>query len=253
VSKKTDRQNEFVAQARTHVGYKTKTGTESYYGGLVGYQGLAWNGAFVDVVARETGLFIPACVNTTSGLAEFIRLRRWHGRPQIGDIVFYAFPTATDYTGQGHIGIVTDVSEWNRLGRIKAVEGMTDSGLPKQNIKSYDGVYERVRYSSDILGFGRPKFEVRPARELNTADGQPQIRISNLKPGKRSRDVELVQLALGIKTGLKNASRGSWDSKTSSAYAQWQRIIGYAGPDASGTPDESSLSRLARETRTFRL
>ena len=247
-----DRRAQLVAQARSHVGYKTKTGTDSYYAGMVGYQGLPWNGAFVDVVFRETGTLIPACVNTTSGLAEFIRLGRWHGRPQIGDVVFYNFPTGHDGFSHGHVGIITDASEWQRLGKILAVEGMTDSGLPKQNIKSFDGVYERVRTRHEILGFGRPDY--RPGRERPTdVDGLPEIKLQNLKTGKRNRDIELVQLALGKKTGLRNAERAKWDGLTTTAYAQWQRAIGFTGSDATGMPDYTSLNRLGRETGYFRV
>ena len=251
--KTNDRRAEFVAQARTHVGYKSRTGMDSHYGGLVGYQGLPWNGAFIDVVARETGLAMTACVNTTSGLAEFIRTRRWHSRPQPGDIVFFSFATGTDFFSQGHVGIVTDVTDWNRRGLIRTIEGMTDNGLPKQNIKSYDGVYERVRSRHEVLGFGRPDF--RPGRERAAVevDGLPEVTISNLRTGKRNAQVERVQVALSVKTGLRNAQRGSWDGLTSSAYAQWQRMIGYAGSDATGMPDQSSLSRLGRETGYFRV
>lgn len=248
-----DRRAQLVTQARSHVGYKTKTGTDSYYAGMVGYQGLLWNGAFVDVVFRETGVSVPACVNTTAGLSEFIQTRRWHARPEPGDIVFYNFPTGHDGLSQGHVGIVTDTREWNRLGKILAVEGMTDSGLPRQNIISFDGVYERVRTRHEILGFGRPDY--RPGRERPSVevDGLPEIKLSNIKTGKRNRDIELVQLALGKKTGLRNAERAKWDGLTMTAYARWQRSIGYVGRDASGQPDSSSLSRLGRETGYFRV
>lgn len=247
-----DRRAAFVAQARSHLGYRTRTGLDSYYAGLVGYQGLAWNGAFVDVVARETGLLVPACVNTTSGLAEFIRMRRWHARPEPGDIVFYNFPTGTDGLAHGHVGIVTDTREWKRLGKILAVEGMTDSGLPKQNIKTFDGVYERVRTRHEILGFGRPDY--RPGRERPTdVDGLPEIKLAALRPGKRNGQVERVQRALAVKTGLRGQRPGEWDGLTLTAYAQWQRLIGYVGKDVTGMPDEPSLSRLGRETGYFRV
>jgi hypothetical protein len=218
---------------------------------------LPWNGAFVDVVFRETGVWVPACVNTTAGLSEFIRLRRWHARPEPGDIVFYNFPTALISSGfaHGHVGIVTDVSEWSRLGKLTAVEGMTDAGLPRANITSWDGVYERVRTRHEILGFGRPDY--RPGRERPTdkADGLPEIKSPSIpiKQGKRHRDFELIQLALGKKTGLRNVNRGSWDGLTMTAYAQWQRQIGYTGKDANGWPDRASLSRLGRETGYFRV
>jgi hypothetical protein len=147
---------------------------------------------------------------------------------------------------------VTDASEWQRLGKILAVEGMTDSGLPRQHIKSFDGVYERVRTRHEILGFGRPDYRPGRERPIET-DGLPEIKTTNIKTGKRTRDIELVQLALGKKTGLRNADRAKWDGLTMTAYANWQRAIGYTGTDVTGMPDQSSLARLGRETGYFRV
>lgn len=252
-----DRREALLEQARSHVGYRTKHPVDSYYGGLVGYQGMPWNGAFVDVVFRETGLYIPACVNTTAGLSEFIRLRRWHSRPEPGDVVFYNFPAGGNINGffHGHVGIVTDTREYRRLGKIMAIEGMTDAGLPNANIISWDGVYERVRTKHEILGFGRPDY--RPGRERPSADadGLPEIKPFSLpiRQGKRHAGIGLIQLALARKTGLRNPKPDTWDGLTMTAYAQWQRSIGYVGRDANGQPDRSSLARLGRESGYFRV
>jgi hypothetical protein len=246
-----DRRVSFIKAARSHTGYKTKTGEDNYFAGKVGYIGKPWAGAFVDVVAREAGLVMPACVYTPAGMAEFMKLGRWHVRPQPGDIVFYTFTTGSESFSQPHCGIVIDVAAWSTRGLITAVEGQTDSGLPRQPIKIADGVYERVRSTQEIIGFGRPGY--REAWKSKT--GEVSIKLHQLRPakGKRSSAIERVQLALSITSGLRDATKGTWDGPTRYAYARWQRSIGYVGSDVTGMPDESSLSRLGRQTGYFSL
>jgi hypothetical protein len=241
----------FLETAASHLGYHARAGMSSVYGGTVGHQGLPWDGSFVDVVAREAGITVPSCVYPTSGLAEFIRRRRWHAKPQPGDIAFFTFSTGDNF-GSPHIGIVTEVKDWKRLGRFRCIEGMVNSGLPNGS-PVCDGVFERTRWKTDVLGFGRPDFQLRPGRELIKADGQPVVSVSNVQPGRRNRDIERVQLALSRVTGLRNVKQGAFDGQTQSAYAAWQRQIGYVGTQAIGIPDEASLKRLGDETGYFGL
>ena len=245
-----DRSDIFVDTALSHVGYQARPGMQSTYGATVGYDGQPWAGAFVDVVAREAGLILPACVYSPSGLSEFIKQRRWHARPRPGDIVFFTFPTVDD-TGFGvpHVGIVVDGSQWDRLGRIETVEGCTDSGAPR-GPRSRDGVYRRVRHDHEVLGFGRPDYRA-IAKEVTAHSGVPVVRASTLLTGRSTRSIRLVQLALARVCGLRHAKEGVFDGPTTSAYARWQRMIGYAGRDVTGTPDPGSLRRLARETGLF--
>lgn len=246
-----ERRDQFIAQARTHLGYRGQAGMVNHYGALVGYNGLPWSGAFVDVVARETGISLPACVYSPSGLAEFAKQRRVHMRPRPGDIAFYTFSTGDDF-GMPHVGIVTGVTDWEKLNRFTAIEAQVNSGLAKGST-THDGVFERTRYGYEVIGFGRPDFRVRPAREIPEADGRADVKLSQLRPGKRYSSIERVQLALGVKCGLSNAARGYWDGPTASAYARWQRMIGYVGKDVTGLPDSDSLERLGRETGYFRV
>lgn len=240
---------EFLDVAASHVGYQARPGLISYYGATVGYDGHPWAGAFVDVVARETGVSMPACVYSPSGLAEFIKLRRWHARPRPGDIVFFTFPTvADDGFGVPHVGIVTGTTDWDKLGRLETIEGNTDSGTPR-GPRSRDGVYRRVRYRYEVLGFGRPAFT--KARETGDGSGLPMVKLSNLQTGRPHKHVEIVQLALGKLCGLRYAKPGVLDGQTTSAYARWQRMIGFTGPDVTGVPDLASLKRLARDSGVF--
>jgi hypothetical protein len=82
--------------------------------------------------------------------------------------------------------------------------------------------------------------------------GMPEIIVGNIRPGKRNRDIELVQRALVQKVGLGHGYKlGSYDGRTQRAYAHYQRVIGFVGDDANGIPDIDSLQRLGRETGTF--
>jgi hypothetical protein len=65
--------------------------------------------------------------------------------------------------------------------------------------------------------------------------------------------VELIQLALSIEVDLHGAVRGEFDHKTRSAFANFQRSLGYIGERASGIPDSSSLKALAARTGVFRV
>jgi len=242
--KDSELQERFLETATQHLGYTARAGMQSIYGGTVGYQGNIWSGAFVDVVARETGLRIPACVYSPAGLAEFIYQRRWHARPKAGDIVFLTFPTDENF-GMPHLGIVTGVDEWQRHGRIETIEGQVASGLAKGS-QLNDGVYRRVRYRHEVLGFGRPDF--RPAPQGGTETAGTPIRLAHLQTGKRHASVELVQRALALRTGLHNVT-GKVDGETVAAFARWQRSVGYI--DGHGRFDLPSLQRLGRETGLF--
>jgi peptidoglycan hydrolase-like protein with peptidoglycan-binding domain len=114
-------------------------------------------------------------------------------------------------------------------------------------------VYERLRWKFEVLGFGRPDFKLRPGYKPEKADGQVSIRLENIRPGKRHKDIERVQLALARVTGLRNAKAGSFDGQTQAAYSRWQRKIGLVGKNVTGLPDFDSLSRLGRETGYFRI
>jgi hypothetical protein len=242
---------EFIRHAEEYVGLTARPGNISPFGGTVGYQGLTWSGAFIDVVARETGVDIPACVYSPSGLAEFIRLRRWRAKPQPGDIVFFTFPTDEAF-GMPHVGVVTDTSRWKTDGLVETIEAQTDSGMPKGN-QLRDGVYKRKRASHEILGFGRPSF--RPAREIKRLTGMPEVNPNQARPGtKPNRSTATVQLALVARVGLRPGyTSGVFDGRTTVAYMHFQRAIGFAGTDVNGIPTAETLGRVGKDTGHFRL
>lgn len=236
----------FIAAAEKHLGYQCRPGNDSIYGRTVGYNGLTWSGSFLDVVAREAGVDIPACVYSTSGLAEFIRRRSWYENPQPGDIVFFTFAT-DDQFGMPHVGLVTNTDHWRPDGHVQTIEAQVNSGLAKASL-TRDGVFRRVRSQHEVLGFGRPGYGLTANPDLT---GVPEINIGNIRPGKRNKEIELVQRALVQRVGLRIGKPGLFDGHLLTAYAHYQRIIGFVGDDANGIPDIDSLKRLGRETRTF--
>jgi hypothetical protein len=79
----------------------------------------------------------------------------------------------------------------------------------------------------------------------------PEINVGNIRPGKRNREIALVQRALVQRVGMRIGKDGLFDGHMLAAYAHYQRIIGFVGNDANGIPDIDSLKRLGRETSTF--
>jgi len=260
---------DFVAAALKHCGYRASPGGRNDFTERMGYTstGVPWSGAFIDVVARDAGVDMPACIYSPNGLAEFIHQRRWRNTPKPGDIVFYAFPIDVAF-GMPHCGIVTGVSRWKIDGTFYAVEAGVNAGLPRAQ-KDNDGIHERIRWKYDALGFGRPNFNRRPARSENNSDGQPfwnrrpaiganngdgpQILVSQILPGKKHKTIAYVQNALIIICNLKGHKLGHFDEPTRKAYARWQRMIGVVSTEATGIPNPSTLIRLGKTTGCFRL
>lgn len=108
---------------------------------------------------------------------------------------------------------------------------------------------------------GKPSGSVTP----QPTPSQPRVDLSKLvaaaktDPGARQGHVtymtgtNLVEAAL-VKLGYLGTSYagdGSFGSTTVTAYAKWQRRLGYSGKDADGIPGMTSLRRLGSETRLF--
>lgn len=244
--------DQFLEIAKSHLGYKTRPSGLSDFGTQTGYSGHAipWSGAFIDVVARDANVIMPACVYTPSGLGEFVAGRRVVSEPEPGDIVFYVFPT-TDQFSMPHVGIVTDVADYKVTGVFTAIEAQVSSGLPRASTDK-TGIFERPRWKYDVIAFARPDFELRPGSvEMQT--GPVFVNERTIRPGKSNAGVQAVQNALVSVAGLADFSAGAFDMATQRAYARWQRQIGYVHPDCTGIPDRSSLKILGHRTGAFQL
>jgi len=253
-----------TATAEEHVGYRHVAGPNPFRE-RVGYNGhdAPWDGAFIDCVQRDAGLTgIPALVSTTAGLGEFLACRRAVSVPARGDVVFFSFPVTGHFAGP-HVGLVADGSGFFKTGEFLAIEAQSTPGTPKGHTGA-DGIYVRRRRAHDVLAFCRPRLETR----LGSTDVQTgnQVTLVKLQPRRKTRDTAIVQEALNlvfVNAGPGRPFRadgpppigitGTWDEATRSAFARFQRSIGFAGPDASGDPEPNALARLGRETRTFSL
>ena len=234
--------------AAAWLGYVPQGG-RSEFSDRVGYPGTPWAGAFIDCVFHDAGLTIPSCVYTGAGLAEFIKSRRVVEKPQPGDIVFLSFSTGAPFDSM-HVGLVADVREWETAGLVGTIEGDIPSGLAKSD-SSLRGVFRRIRDGHEILCFVR----VQPAPIIKEETGQPApiIDVGRVKPGRRNKDIGLVQLALSEVTGLRIQVPDFFDRSTQLAYARWQRMTGRVADDASGIPDRASLQLLGERTRKYKL
>jgi hypothetical protein len=238
-----------VETASRHIGYVAQSNRNSVYGNRVGLPNQTWAGSFLDVVFLDStaSLDVPSFAYTPSALSYFVQRNRLFRKPKKGDVVFYAFPTE-DTLGQPHVGLITDTTNWKLNRSFKAVEAQTDSGLPRGS-RDKDGVYERVRYITDVLAFARPAHKARSTdMKLNftyTPDRASEYiaKVNASLTNQSFSEVAEIQIQLSIKVGLRDARRGVFDAHTRSAYAKWQRHIGY-GPQATGQPDSPSLDQL---------
>ena len=186
--------------------------------------------------------------------------------------MFFNFSSAASAFGMPHCGIVTDVREYATTGKFLSVEGNIDNGHPRYEFDYRDGVYQRVRHQTDVLMFARVAPQLpdklltniakmfRGRRTLiesqqiqEAAKEQLKVEPEMIKPTKRNKQIEIVQLALATVVDLKDVKRGYWDFTTMNAFARYQRNIGYVGDDADGIPNIHSLQRLARDTGLFQV
>lgn len=260
----------FIATARKYNGYTSELLGRNMFGARVGYDSSPWAGAFIDVVARESGLHLPSFTYVPAGLAAAVRTGNISRTPQPGDIAIFAFSsnTASAFTAP-HAGIVTDVRNFKRTGEFLTIEGNTTGTGAYQN---KDGVHQKIRRVNDVVVFCRPiqlsgehlltkllkkltgaapdRVELQTINEA--ASSHKEIRLPKLLAARtKNTDIERVQLALSLVTDIRGAERGKWDGATASAFANFQRSIGRVGSDASGAPDLATLQRLSKDTGLF--
>lgn len=242
------------------------------FGERVGYQSQPWAGAFIDVVARESGLRLPSFTYVPAGLAACVRTGNISRTPRPGDIAVFAFSsnTASAFSSP-HAGIVTDVRNFKRTGEFLTIEGNSTGTGVHQN---KDGVHQRIRTLNEVVVFCRPinrddvgerlltkllkkltgaapdRVEIQTINEA--ASSPTEIRLPKLLTARtKNADIERVQLALSLVTDIRGAERGRWDQATANAFANFQRTIGRVGSDAAGAPDLATLQRLSKETGLF--
>jgi peptidoglycan hydrolase-like protein with peptidoglycan-binding domain len=74
------------------------------------------------------------------------------------------------------------------------------------------------------------------------------VTLFNVRFGKQHSDVKTVQEALiAASFSLPKGATGIFDDQTKSAYAAWQRSLGFHGSDADGFPGCDSLTKLGHK------
>lgn len=245
----------FIANAVKYLGYTASADRNNMFGERLGMNGQPWDGMFIDYVAREIGLSLPALSYVPNGMGWFVETGRLYNRPQRGDIVFFATSTVSDF-GSPHVGIVIDTSRHGIDGTFETVEGMVSSGLPRR-LESNDGVYKRTRSQMDVIGFGRPLFKPTHTQQsvLNLSPEKlkdlPSVKPAQVRVGLRHKNVELVQLALNQLLGVRGLPKGHFDERTRLAFAKFQRSIGLPASLATGHATLASLRALGERSGIF--
>lgn len=221
------------------------------YARIAGHaNGQAWCATFI--VAGLKANNVPLVRGTNSAFTPTMRngfnaAGRLHERPRPGDAGFVF------YQSLGRIGHVFFV-ERVEGDFVVTIEGNTNLNAGPQGV----GVFRHRRRwrggGEMIRGFGRPPYGAPPASK------RPVVHVSNLVvaamsnpigpqgSAARPKDTRVVEAAL-VAEGLLSprwARDGSFGSTTVTAYAQWQRRLGFTGDDANGVPGLETLQRLGR-------
>ena len=208
------------------------------------YEGKPWNGTFVDRVLHDALGDFPEVrfLSTVAALGHFVNRNAVYRNPKVGDVVFFGFATdPAQPFEQPHVGIVTDVSQWKTNRLIRTVEGEVSPGVP-QGSQLADGVFHRVRYATDVIGFVRPSARKMYSGEETTV----KMRYFDSNGKTVSRAVETVQRALNRVRPAWTFNRGKRDGVFKSAFGRYARETGAV--ENRGEITERVLHTLGDET-----
>lgn len=248
--KSTELRDRFIETALSYVGYQSQGNRENYFGKRLSMNGQPWDGMFIEVTARDSGVSretLPVMTYTPVALSQFIYRERIYKNPQRGDIMFFETSTDGDF-GAPHVAIVTDVNGT----QLRTVEGMVSSGQPRR-MDVNDGVHERTRHFSDAIAFCRPAYSKSASHKEGGISPTVQLSLAHVRNGSTHKNVANLQLALHVVTGVNGYVRGKFDERTRLAYAKFQRQIGYPQSRATGVVDETSLRILGEISEIFEL
>jgi len=97
----------------------------------------------------------------------------------------------------------------------------------------------------DPAGIDMARFREQVRKALNEGDSVETVRLSRLKPGRRNGDVRKVKRRLKRRGFYDNKDFNNYFGKSLlTAYAKWQKHLGYDGNDANGIPGKESLNKL---------
>jgi len=117
---------------------------------------IAWCGAFINWVAKKSGVDLASMVWTPGGAQSFKSTGKWTQNPVRGDLAFMNFP-GDGVNRISHVGLVRNVLSKNA---VSTIEGNTGSS---GNQRMGGGVFiKRRKYNekgAPIVGFGRPSYK----------------------------------------------------------------------------------------------
>jgi hypothetical protein len=145
---------QFVAVARSQIGYRESAGNRTKYGAWYGMNGTAWCAIFMSWCAWKAGAtkIIPRHAYTPAGADWFKARGQWHtSKPKVGDLVYFNFPG----DGVNRISHVGTVEAVKADGSIITIEGNTNAA----GSRTGGGVWRKARRTG-IVGYGRPKYAV---------------------------------------------------------------------------------------------
>jgi hypothetical protein len=170
-----------INYAAKFIGYKEGRNNDNKFGVWYGMNNAPWCAIFVSYCFYNSGLPLPATTNKGFaycgfGIDWFKKNGQWHTTPQVGDVVFYNWPT----TGEkfDHVGIVENV---NANGSIGTIEGNESDQVKRMN---------RI---SNIIGYGRPSYNGSSGGTVAVYPQWPGRYISLTSPFMAGQDVTLWQ------------------------------------------------------------
>ena len=146
-----------------------------------------------------------------------------------GDIVFFDWAKSNNIAKIDHVGLVTSVSGKT----VHTIEGNVSSNCLR-----------KVRDSSTIVGYGRPKYSDKPS---GSSEYEPFPGVKFFATGRKSPIITAMHKRLvseGCNHYKSSTSTDAWGSGDVASYAAWQRKCGYSGKDANGIPGESTWNKL---------
>jgi len=247
-----------INQCASQEGYREGADNYNKYAPIAGHANHeAWCATFLVAEFKVAGQELPPGADTAGcweNVQAFKRAGRFSVYPAVGAIFFIGD------SGDEHTGLVYKYDGSN----IYTIEGNTNT----DGSANGNGVYKRVRERSSIYGYGYPNYSdaivsadpkwggtATPPSTTPPSGGStvPSIRLTDVQPGDNNSSVLLVQKALKkVYPDFDYSSGpGVFGPRTTAAYARYQRSLGFSGADASGTPGNTSLVALGKQTGLF--
>lgn len=238
------------------------------------WQGQPWCAAFVTDAWARQGVDLRRVISNPYYCPNLEAMAKSYGAWQVNNGKYS--PRAGDISLMGrngyaqHTGLAAPTS--GNYSGYRQIEANTSSGNGGSQTNG-DGIYLRYRDSGFIRGWINmaaliPKLQAKglvgkassskPSGGGGTATAKPRISfaatmayVTGGKRGTKAGNIAAMQRELHRMSCSKSCPLDSkWSGKVQTAYAGYQRAIGYRGKDADGIPGYASWARLMKRTYT---